>query len=137
MSATQSGSTADGSSLTLPATPIGYVAIVAAAVTGIVHLLLGSNVLAFNRMLGVLFLLNGLGFLGGIGVYLTTYWRRELFLVAAAYAVVTVVAFFGFQGVGVDAFYMQGSLNPLAVVAKAAELVLAAVAVVLYTGSAE
>lgn len=122
----------DGSPFEPPARPLGYVAILAAVVTGAIHLLLGANVLGFNRLLGVLFLMNGLGFLGGTGLYLTRHWRREFYLVAAGYAAVTVLAFFAFQGVGVDAFYMRGSLNPMAVVAKAVELVLAAVAVALY-----
>jgi len=86
--------------------------------------------------MGILFILNGVGFLAGLLVYLTRYWRRTLYLVAAAYSVATILALFVFQGFSVEAFYMQGSINPMAVITKAAELVLAVVAVVLY-GTAE
>lgn len=129
-------STASGRSdslIELPSNPVGYVAVLAALVTGVLHLVLGPRVMGFNQMMGILFVLNGLGFLGGIGLYLTRYWNRSLYLVAAGYAVVTVLALFVFQGFSVDAFYRQGSLNPMAVVSKVVELVVAISAVYLYT----
>jgi hypothetical protein len=121
--------------LSLPENPVGYLAILLAIVTGVIHLLLGPQVMGFSQTLGILFILNGLGFVGGIVVYLTRYWRRELFLVAAIYALVTVLALFAFQGFGVDAFYRQGSLNPMAVISKGAEVLLAVVAGYLYTST--
>jgi len=116
----------------LPSSALGYVAVLAALVTGVLHLVLAPRVMGFSQTLGILFALNGLGFLGGLLVYLTRYWRRPLYLVAAAYAVATILALFVFQGFSVEAFYMQGSINPMAVITKVAELVLAVVAVVLY-----
>jgi hypothetical protein len=116
-----------------PSNPVGYLAILAALVTGVIHLLLGPRVMGFSQLMGILFILNGLGFLGGVILYVTSYWQRELYLVAAGYAIVTVIALFVFQGFSLDAFYMQGSLNPMAVGSKAAELVLAACAGYLYT----
>ncbi|MEF8791315.1 MAG: hypothetical protein V5A61_14415 [Haloarculaceae archaeon] len=119
--------------VSLPTSPVGYVALLAAVVTGGAHLLLGVQVLGFSQTMGVLFLLNGLGFLGGSLLYVSRYWRPELYLVAAGYAVVTILAFFAVQGVGPGAFYTRaGDLNPLAVVSKAAELVLAVLAVYRY-----
>ena len=118
--------------LSLPGNPLGYVAILFALVTGAIHLLLAPQVVGFSQTLAILFALNGLGFLGGIIVFLTRYWRRELYLVAALYALMTVLALFVFQGFGVEAFMRQGQLNPLAVVSKAAEALLAIVAGVLY-----
>lgn len=91
--------------------------------------------MGFSQLLGILFILNGLGFLGGIGLYLSRYWQRELYLFAAVYALITIVALFVFQGFSVEAFYRQGSLNPMAVVAKAAELALAVCAGYLYTAT--
>jgi len=117
----------------LPSNPLGYVAVITALVTAIIHLMLGQRVMGFSQMMGILFILNGLGYLGGVGLYLSRYWRQDLYLVAVGYAVVTILAFFAFQGFGVDAFYQRGSLNPFAVVAKAVELVLAIVAVYLYS----
>lgn len=118
--------------LSLPSRPLGYVAILAAIVTAAVHLTLGQGVMEFNRTLGILFLLNGLGYLGGLGLYLSRYWRREFYLAAAGYAAITIIALFVFQGFSLDAFYTRGSLNPMAVVAKAAELLIVAIATYLY-----
>ena len=118
-----------------PSNPIGYVAILAALVTGVIHLLAAMNAIQFSRMLGVLFVLNGLGFIMGLGLYLTRFWRRPLFLVAAVYAVITILALFAFQGWGLEAFYREGGLNPIAVVSKVAEAVLAVCTVYLYASS--
>jgi hypothetical protein len=124
--------TAATSESRLPDDPVGYVAILAAIVTGVLHLVLATQVIGFSQFLAVLFALNGLGFLGGIGVYLSGYWRRELYVVAAGYALVTVLALFVFQGFSVEAFYRGGSVNPGAVISKAAEVVLAAASLYLY-----
>jgi hypothetical protein len=128
--------TGDDSLVSFPSHPVGYVAILAALGTAVVHLLLGPRVMGFSQLLGTLFILNGLGFLGGIALYLSRYWRRELYLVAVGYALATILAFFAFQGFGVDAFFRGGSLNPLAVASKAVELVLAVCAGYLYTRTA-
>lgn len=137
MAARSTASTDRGSVLSRPTHPLGYIAILAALVTAVVHLLLSQRVMGFDQTLAILFLLNGLGYLGGLGLYLTRYWRRELYLVATAYAVVTILAFFVMRGFGPDAFYMRGDLNSLAVAAKAAELVLAVSAVYLYWGTGQ
>ena len=130
-----SNTQASDSFVSLPGNPLGYVAILLALVTGVIHLLLGPRVMGFSQTLGILFILNGLGFVGGIVVYLTRYWRRELYLVAALYGIVTVLAFFVFQGFGVDAFYRQGSLNQMAVISKAVEVLFAVVTGYLYTST--
>ena len=113
--------------LSLPGNPLGYVAILFALVTGAIHLLLAPQVVGFSQTLAILFALNGLGFLGGPIVFSTRYWRRQLPLVAALYAFVTFLALFVFQGFVVKASLPQGHLNPLAVVSKAAEALLAIV----------
>jgi len=130
-----SNTRANDSLVSLPANPVGYVAILLAAVTGVIHLFLAPQVQGFSQTLAILFALNGAGFVGGILVYLTRYWRRELFLVAAGYALVTFLAFFffgGFEGF-VSAFYMGGELNVMAVVSKAAEVLFAVVTLYLYS----
>ncbi|AXR77393.1 hypothetical protein AArc1_1052 [Natrarchaeobaculum sulfurireducens] len=103
-----------------------------AVITGVLHLVASTNAIQFSQTLGILFILNGLGFLGGAAIYLTRYWSRPLFLVAAAYSIITILALFPVQGWGVEAFYMEGNLNPLAVITKAAEAVLAVCALYLY-----
>jgi len=121
------------STFTLPTSSVGYVAIVAAVVTGILHLVLGivflfrggipSLTAILTQTLPVLFILNGIGFLGGIGVYLSQYWRRELHLVAAGYAGATIVAFFIFNG----------GFSPLVIVSKIAEVTFIISVLYLYT----
>jgi hypothetical protein len=123
----------DSSVVTLPSSNVGYVAIIAALATGILHLVLGVKFLfqggipslaaLFTQTLPVLFTLNGIGFLGGIGVYLSRYWRRELHLVAAGYAVATVVAFFIFNG----------TFSVLVTVSKIAEVVFTISVLYLFT----
>lgn len=120
-----------------PSNPIGYLAIFMALITGVLHLVASTNAIEMSLLLAVLFILNGLGFIGGAILYLTRFWRRWLFLVAALYSIVTILALFPVQGWGVEAFYMQGNLNPLAVITKAAEAVLAVCAIYLYLPSGE
>ena len=115
-----------------PAHPVGYLAIVMAVITGVLHLVASTNAIEFSAVLAVLFVLNGVGFLAGTALYLTRFWEQWLYLVAVAYAVVTILALFPVQGFGVEAFYMDGSLNPLIVITKVAEAVLAASAGYLY-----
>jgi len=115
-----------------PDNHVGYLAVAMAVVTGVLHLVAATNAIQFSQLLGVLFVLNGLGFLVGAVMSLTTYWRSKLFIVAALYSLVTILALFPVQGWGVEAFYMGGDLNPLAVLTKAAEAILVVCAVYLY-----
>jgi len=120
-----------------PSNPVGYVAILMALITGIIHLVATTRAIEMSVVLAVLFVLNGLGFLGGAALYLTRLWRRWLFLAAAIYSLVTILALFPFRGWGIEAFYMNGSINPIAVLTKAVEAVLAVVSVYLYTSTDE
>lgn len=122
--ASRSTETTSSSSLVrLPSNNIAYVAVLGALVSAAIHLLLAPNVMAFSRTTGILFYLNGLGWIGGVLVFLSRFWRREFYLVAAAYALVTVVAFFA----------LGGDLSGLAIASKVAEIVVAVVAAYLYT----
>lgn len=110
----------------------GYIAVVMALITGIIHLLASTNAIQLSQVLGVLFVLNGLGFLAGTVLYLSSFWKDELFLLAALYSLATILALFTVQGWGVEAFYIQGSINPFAAITKAAEAVVAVCAIYLY-----
>ncbi|ADD07588.1 uncharacterized protein Nmag_4062 (plasmid) [Natrialba magadii ATCC 43099] len=127
--------TGTGSLFEWPANPIGYVAIIMALITGVLHLIASTNAIEMSEILALLFILNGLGFIGGAILYVTRYWQPWLFLVAAIYSIVTILALFPVQGWGVEAFYMQGSINPIAVITKAAEAILAVCALYLYAGT--
>ncbi len=118
-----------------PSNPLGYLAIAMALITGVLHLIASTNAIEMSLLLAVLFILNGLGFIAGAILYLTRFWQQWLFIVAALYAIVTILALFPVQGWGVEAFYMEGNLNPLAVITKAAEAVLAACTIYLYFAS--
>lgn len=120
-----------------PSNPVGYVAILMALITGVLHLLASTNAIELSLLLAVLFILNGLGFIGGTVLYVTRYWQPWLFLVAAAYAAVTILALFPVQGWGIEAFYMEGDLNPVAVITKVAEAILAVCALSLYVAARE
>lgn len=120
----QSATTSGSQSLVrLPSNSIAYVAILAALVSAAIHLLLAPNVMGFSQTTGILFYLNGLGWIGGILVFLSRFWRREFYVVAVGYALVTVIAF----------FVMSGDLTGLAIASKAAEVVVAVIAAYLYT----
>jgi hypothetical protein len=122
--ASQSTGTASSQSLvSLPANSIAYVALLGALASAVIHLFLAPSILAFSQTSGILFYLNGVGWLGGIVVFVSRFWRRELYLVAAVYAIITVIAF----------FVMSGDLSGLALPSKAAEIVVAAVSLYLYT----
>ncbi|MFO7834320.1 MAG: hypothetical protein R6V31_09780 [Halohasta sp.] len=121
----------------LPSNPVGYVAILLALLTGVIHLVATTRAIEMSVVLAVLFVLNGLGFLGGAALYLTRFWRRWLFLAAAVYSLVTILALFPFRGWGIEAFYMNGSLNPIVVVSKAVEALLVVVSGYLYSSTAE
>ena len=120
-----------------PDSPVGYVMVLFAVVTGVIHLLLVPNVIGFSRMLATLFALNGIGFLGIITLYFTRFWRPELYVLAALYALATIVALFLFPEVNfsLEVFYRQGNLNPMAVVSKAVEAGMAVCALYLYSES--
>lgn len=121
--ASQSTGTGNSQSLVdLPSNSLAYVAVLGALVSAAIHLLLAPSVMGFSQTTGILFYLNGLGWIGGILIFVSRFWRRELYLVAAAYALVTVIAF----------FVMSGDLSGLAIAAKIAEIVVAAVAIYLY-----
>jgi hypothetical protein len=123
MASRSAGTTGSRSLVRLPSNNVAYIAILGALVSAAIHLLLAPNVMAFSQTTGILFYLNGLGWIGGVLLFFSRFWRRELHLVAAAYALVTVVAF----------FVVGGDLSGLAIASKAAEIVVAVVAAYLYT----
>lgn len=108
--------------ISFPRNAVAYVAVLAALVSAAIHLLLAPRVMGFDQTQGILFYLNGLGFVGGVLLFVSRYWRREFYLVAAGYALATVLAF----------FVMGGPVNQLSVASKVAEVVVAAAAAYLY-----
>lgn len=93
-----------------------WVAAGLAVVTGVIHLSLGltRGIPQFTAA--------GVGFLLGVAVFLTRYWRRPFYLVAALYAAVQVV------------LWVQGGMRlfEIAVVDKAVQVAFVAVVLYLY-----
>ncbi|WP_227379651.1 DUF7475 family protein [Haladaptatus halobius] len=109
--------------VSLPSNPVAYVAILAALVTAAIHLYLAPQVIGFDQTTGILFYLNGLGFIGGIVLFVSRYWRGAFYLIAIVYALATIVAF----------FLLDGPVNPMSIVAKIAEVIVALTAAYLYS----
>lgn len=108
--------------LSLPSNNLAYIAVIAAVATAVIHLYLAPMVMGFDSTTGILFYLNAVGWIVGVALFFTRYWRRELYLVAVGYAVLTIVAYFA----------MGGPTNPMAIASKVAEAVVAVVAGYLY-----
>jgi len=117
-----------------PENAAGYLGVLTALTTGLMHLFLTPGAFeAAGTTGGVLFILNGVGFVGGTGLYLSKYWRTELFLVAAIYALASILAMFMVHGWGVEAFYRDGSIAQWAILVKTAEAILIGCSLSLYS----
>ncbi|KTG10712.1 hypothetical protein AUR64_05815 [Haloprofundus marisrubri] len=99
-----------------------YLGIALAAVTGVIHLALGvPNV---PSTLGILFVLAGLGYLGGVVLLIRGVARGPLYLAGIAITVVQILAYVALNA---------GDLfSTVALVDKVAQLALVGVLVVLY-----
>ncbi|WP_224447986.1 DUF7475 family protein [Haloprofundus salilacus] len=105
-----------------PLTRLHYVGVALAAVTGVVHLVLGISNLAST--LGVLFVLAGAGYVGGVVLLVRGVRRPPLYLAGIGFTVVQLIAYVVLNA---------GNLfSPVAVVDKAAQLLLVGVLVTLY-----
>ncbi|MFW5984304.1 MAG: DUF7475 family protein, partial [Halobacteria archaeon] len=113
-----SNTTGEESLISTPDSPVGYVMVLLAAVTGLIHVVAITNAIQFSQTLAILFALNALGFFGIIAVYFTRFWRPELYIATALYSLATIIALFLFPEVNfsLEQFYRDGSLNPIVVV---------------------
>ncbi|RDI69941.1 DUF7475 family protein [Halopelagius longus] len=107
----------------VPSGVVPYVMIAAALVSAGIHLWLVPVVVAFDTTQAVLFVLAAVGFIAGVAVYVTRYWRREFYVFMVLLALAQIVAY----------FVMGGPANAMAFVSKAAEAVVALAAAYLYT----
>lgn len=107
----------------IPTSIVSYIMIGAALVSAATHFWLTPVVIEFDTMQAVLFVLAGLGFIGGIGVYVSRFWRREFYLLAALFALAQIIAY----------FVMNGPPNTMAMASKTAEAIVVLAAGYLYT----
>jgi hypothetical protein len=106
-------------------TPLHWVAVVAALVTGVIHLVLG--VMFFPGAQPVSFLLAGLGFLGGVVLYLRDYRRRLVVLVGIPFTLLQIVLYLYLN------YRVDPAVSPVEGIDKLAQVVLVVVLAVLYS----
>lgn len=109
----------------VPAGSISYVLLLAALISAALHLWLVPVVMEFDQTQAMLFIVASLGLIAGSIVYVTRYWRRDFYLVAALYGLALLIAY----------FVLGGPTNPTAIVSKAAETILVIGAGYLYWAS--
>lgn len=109
---------------------IHWAGIVAAGVTGLVHLVLGVRMLPSG--MGVSFVLAGLGFVGAICLVVVGYRRRLVYAVGVPFTLVQILLWYYLNfAVGPKSF--PGGVGTLGAVDKVAQVVLLAVIAVLLT----
>ncbi len=118
-------SSADGRLAIDSLTPLHWLGVVMALISAAVHLVLGAGFLP--HWMGILFVLAGGGYIGGVVLLAVDYRRRLLYLVGIPYTLVQIIGWYVVnQPAGV------GDLTTAGAADKIAQLVLIAVLVVLY-----
>ncbi len=106
-------------------TPLHWLGVVMALISAAVHIVLGAGFLP--HWMGILFVLAGGGYLGGLVLLAIDYRRRLLYLVGIPYTLVQIVGWYAVnQPAGVADLTAAGAID------KLAQLVLIVVLVVLY-----
>lgn len=105
-------------------TPLHWIAIALAAVTGVIHLVLG--VMFFPGTQPIAFLLAGLGFFGAIVLFLRGYSRRLLYPAGIAFTALQIVLYLWINQ------RVDPAISPLEGIDKAVQVLLIVVLAVLY-----
>lgn len=105
-------------------TPLHWVAVVLAAITGIIHLVLG--VMFFPGAQPVAFLLAGLGFFGGIVLFLRDYRRQQLYVVGVLFTALQIVLYLWLN------YRVDPAISPIEAIDKAAQVLLIALLIFFY-----
>ena len=104
-------------------TGLHWLGVVAAVVSGVIHLWLGVSFI--DQGLGIPFLVAGVGFLAGAAAVLLDYRRRLFYVLGVPFTLGQIVIWLAVTPA--DEY-----LSPIAVTDKLAQVVLVAVLVVLY-----
>ncbi|TQQ79079.1 DUF7475 family protein [Halonotius roseus] len=107
---------------------LAYVGIVAAIISGLIHLRLGVGFI--DSPLGISFLLAGLGFLGAVVLVLVNYRRRTVYAVGIPFTAIQIVLWYYVNFVAGD-YAFPADVGTLGAIDKVAQVVLIAVLVVL------
>jgi len=122
-------STATGGGIrTESLTGLHWVGVALAAITGVIHLVLGAGFLAnsLGNPIAWAFLVAGVGFLAGIAGVLGGYRRRLLYLMGIPFTAGQVVIWYAINA---------PDLSPLGIGDKIVQILLIAVLIVLYRRS--
>jgi hypothetical protein len=107
---------------------LAYVGIVAAIISGVIHLRLGVGFI--ESPLGISFLLAGLGFLGAVVLVLVNYRRRTVYAVGIPFTAIQIVLWYYVNFVAGNKVF-PADVGTLGAIDKVAQVVLIAVLVVL------
>lgn len=106
-------------------TPLHWLGVVMALVSAAVHFVLGTGFLP--HWMGILFVLAGGGFVGGVVLLVIDYRRRLLYLVGIPFTLVQIIGWYVInQPAGVADLTAAGAID------KLAQIILIVVLVVLY-----
>jgi hypothetical protein len=122
--ATETGTTGGLSLQTDSLTPIHWVGIALALLSGVIHLVIGVGFLP--SAFGIVFVLAGLGFFGAVALVLLDVRRRLVYLVGIPFVGVQIAIWYQVQVLERGLF----NLGPLDYVDKAAQVVL--IVILLY-----
>lgn len=107
---------------------LAYVGIVAAIISGLIHLQLGVSFI--DSSLGISFLLAGLGFLGAVGLVLLNYRRRTVYAVGVPFTAIQIVLWY-YVNFAAGEKVFPADIGTLGGVDKLAQLVLIGVLIAL------
>ena len=112
-------------------TGLHWVGVLAAAVTGAIHLFLGVQFFSLAQGLAISFLLAGLGFFGGVALVLLNIRRRTVYALGIPYTAIQIVLWYYINfAAGPKSF--PGDIGGLGAIDKVVQLALIAVLVVLF-----
>lgn len=105
-------------------TPLHWGAVALAAISGVIHFVLGVQF--FPGVQPVLFLLAGLGFFGAIVLLLVDYRRQQLYIAGVGFTALQIVLWLVLNQLGADP-----GISPTEIIDKGAQVLLIAALIVL------
>jgi hypothetical protein len=110
-------------------TRLHWVAVALAAITGVIHLAIGvSSIASFGfAPLAVALALAGLGFFGGVLLFLQDVRRRQLYIAGVLFTGLQIVLWVQFNQLGGDP-----AISPVEIIDKLVQVLLLAVLGLLY-----
>lgn len=107
---------------------LAYVGIIAAIISGVIHLRLGVGFI--DSPLGISFLLAGLGFFGAVALVVLNYRRRTVYAVGIPFTAIQIVLWYYINFVAGDKAF-PADVGTLGAIDKLAQVVLIGVLIAL------